>query len=79
MEERKPANERELKPLYASSLRLVTPEGFCRCVKCRKAFPPEAFFKKDLLEDDEGFCKDCIKNYGRDFLHLTFPNNVKGK
>tara|TARA_Y100000004_G_scaffold161143_1_gene189034 strand:- start:175 stop:423 length:249 start_codon:yes stop_codon:yes gene_type:complete len=82
MDERTPATQRELKPLYASSLRLVTPEGYIRCIKCRKAFPPAAFYKKDMdgvgLED-EGFCKDCVKKHSREHLHLTFPNKVKGK
>lgn len=79
MEDRTPATTKELKPLYASSLRLVTPDGMVRCIKCRQASPEDAFYKKDVVSDDEGFCKSCIKKWGREHLHLTFPNKVEGK
>ena len=80
MEEVKPSNEHRLVAHFGASLRLVNPDGYLRCVKCRASKPKETgYFKKDVLNEDEGFCKDCIKEHGRERLHLTFPHKVEGK
>lgn len=80
MEERKPAIEHNLVASFGTTLRLINPDGYLRCIKCRTCKPEETgFFKKDCCNEDEGFCKDCVKQWGRKHLHLTFPTKVREK
>ena len=78
-DERTPSPKREVRTLYASSLKLVVTDGYIRCIKCKKAFPEAGYYKKDMVDSETGFCKDCVKKWGREHLHLTFPHIEKGQ
>ena len=51
-DERTPSPKREVRTLYASSLKLVVTDGYIRCIKCKKAFPEaiklQAAYERDL-------------------------------
>jgi hypothetical protein len=67
-----PPIETKLTPLFGNTLMLVPPNGFVRCLKCRKAMPKETgFFVEDLVDGLSGWCKDCIKAHGREALTIT--------
>jgi len=51
---------------------LVPPDGFLRCLKCRKAAPKETgFHSEDRVDGLSGWCKDCITVHGREALTIT--------
>jgi hypothetical protein len=59
----------ELKPMFGTTLMLVPPDGFHRCIRCHVAKPTgTGFYKKDLLDKASGFCIDCIDIHGREVL-----------
>lgn len=62
----------KLTTLFGATLMLVPPDGFVRCLKCRRAMPKETgFHSEDLVDGVSGWCKDCIKVNGREALTIT--------
>ena len=62
----------KLTTLFGATLMLVPPDGFVRCLKCRRAMPKETgFHSEDLVDAVSGWCKDCIKTNGREALTIT--------
>ena len=67
-----PEIKTKLTPLFGATLMLVPPDGFIRCLKCRKASPKATGFEEiDLVDGLSGWCKDCIKVHGREALTIT--------
>lgn len=67
-----PEIKTKLTPLFGATLMLVPPDGFIRCLKCRKASPKATGFEeRDLVDGLSGWCKDCIKVHGREALTIT--------
>jgi len=67
-----PEIKTKLTPLFGATLMLVPPDGFLRCLKCRKAAPKETgFHSEDRVDGLSGWCKDCITIHGREALTIT--------
>ena len=64
----------DLKPMFGTTLMLVPPVGFHRCIKCYIAKPTETgFSKEDLIDSSSGFCNDCKIKWG----HLVLTSSLK--
>lgn len=56
----------DLKPMFGTTLMLVPPVGFHRCIKCYIAKPTETGFgKEDLIDSSSGLCSDCKTKFGK--------------